>query len=289
MQMQRSFQIYLTNKCQWHCSYCHIWKLPQQSYQKYLIDIYLPRLVAHCKHTNDKILLMGGEVGMLNYDEMDYVLSFIKESDVPVEIYTNGLFLRKNYHKIKDINYTFISYHICEDILNDNTPDIYDYSDQIPIKYCIVVHKNNLHKLDDFLSSHKHLSSIELKCYIAHSQTDDNMNLSKEDIDYITMLSNKYPNIDHEYISRAQNTLSNTYKQMCSSMLYVTRLDFVKGKIYKCGCGVTDLSPSVELNNDNFEDIVVNRKNIYPKDDICSYCNRPSIVDIKEYLNLRKQ
>lgn len=286
--MQRSFQIYLTNKCQWHCSYCHIWRLPQESFQKYLIDIYLPKLVSHCKHTNDKILLMGGEVGMLSYDEIAYVLSFIKGSNVPVEIYTNGLFLKKNYHKIEDINYTFISYHICEDILNNDIKDIYPYKDDIPIKYCIVVHKNNLHKLEDFLSDHTYLSSIELKCYIAHSQTDDNMNLSREDIDYIVSLSKKYPNVDREYIARAQNTLSDIHKKICSSMLLVTRLDFVKSRIYKCGCGVTDLSPYVELNDNNFEDIVIHRKNIYPVNDICLYCNRPSIIDIKEYLSLRK-
>jgi MoaA/NifB/PqqE/SkfB family radical SAM enzyme len=81
------YEIILTLKCNWNCTYCSedIHNRPSITYQEILDKL-------HIIPFNTTVRLSGGEVGTLSDDTINHILLHLKFKECKIELNTNGLF-----------------------------------------------------------------------------------------------------------------------------------------------------------------------------------------------------
>lgn len=143
------YAINLTNKCNWDCSYCIS---DTHNAKERPIDIVLAEMSQIKKGST--FSLCGGEPGMLSEEDMDKVFDKARERDLlPLDVLTNGLFLKKHSKHLKDVE--SIHYH-CAESLKDDIFE-YDIPSHISMDYTVIISGSEYKLLDAFMERHMHL------------------------------------------------------------------------------------------------------------------------------------
>jgi len=270
--------LFLTEQCSRKCTYCDIGNMkyrskPSLSY----IKKYLPII---SKMSNiDKIVLTGGEPGMLNEVTLDFIFETIKQKHIQVN--TNGLFLKRYYNKYK--NYIDnVMYHPVSEI----TEEI-KYEPNIDnIQYHFPVHKKNIKYLTNFLDRYPHII-FEVSPYDSKIEQND---LKLKLNDFITI----YNIIKNRNATNYSKTIFNriiklwdlkdNYRELCISKFREHSIDFVNGKIKKCICSHTN-SSWVFLSTNNLN----NLNNLkFDKAESCYNCFHVfNIIQLENILRLK--
>jgi len=135
-----------TEICGWNCNYCVFPLVHNPKHTSVeIIDrhyLYIRDIVNLLKRSriDVQLYLQGGEVGELPEDIIEYILSRI---DSEITISTNGLFMKKNYHKNPNIKKYIkqILWHVTPDCELVDVDDVDDVDDDIKIVRG-VVHKD---------------------------------------------------------------------------------------------------------------------------------------------------
>lgn len=137
-------EVEVTHECNWNCPYCaiHTHELPRITSRQLKEKIDgIPAF--------SNVTISGGEPGMLEEHDIDYILDTLEGRKCTIFLNTNGLFLRRYPSKIS--RFKQIVYHCSENLDGDD-----DIIKDIPCdtRYMIVVNDDNFRKLEAFLESH---------------------------------------------------------------------------------------------------------------------------------------
>ena len=292
----------MTEKCNWNCFYCDFPTINKPSQ----VDInYLKEIVPKIKKITDKFKIQmcieGGELGLVDEEILDYMFieSGLVDNQVKWHIATNGLFLKKGYHKKYKENIRSILYHVKPDIdqntnFNFNSFEEYNFD----IFYTIVVHKKNIPLLKNFFNFHKG------KLFVPHVLQPRIKGLDLLDLNYYTEIyniikdcSNVHPHFITRYKYIIENFdnqhLMNLKRKFCCENYKKMMIDFPNNKIIRCCISMgTD---KIEFNETNLNNTLKNNIGIFPKWDVtCKNCiagfvfRKPSVNVLKEMISKTK-
>lgn len=134
-------EIFCISKCNWDCYYCC--ENIHNSKKNITEDIIKHKVI---KNKNNKIILSGGEIGLLEPD----LLYWIFNNHNHISVNTNGLFIEKYPDLVLRCKKIF--YHCSKDL--DFIEKIYNYEN---IEYLVIVTDDNIHKLESFLNKYKNI------------------------------------------------------------------------------------------------------------------------------------
>ena len=167
--IRNEIEVELTHKCNWNCKYCaiHVHSLKGISTKEMLSKVQSIK-------NNSDVTLSGGEPGCLSRSEVEKVINILEKKNCNLYLNTNGLFLKK----FPDLINIFkeIIYHCSEDLSCED--EIIKIPNANNIRYMIIVHDENLYKLDSFLNEYK-----DIKCDIVeatYNKANDGPELSKK-------------------------------------------------------------------------------------------------------------
>lgn len=253
----KTLTLFVNEQCNRKCVYCDIPKLKDQKpFDKQLFKKFIPLI----NNSNfEKIVITGGEVGLLDKDRIDLIFQINKD----IEINTNGVFIQKYFGQYRD-QICKVVYHPVSEI---NQDILFDYTDT-KIQYLVPIHKNNIKLLDKFLYDYSHII-FELSPY--DSKYNDKFKLSTDDYKRVLSIINNHENITYSTIqtfSRLVKIRSLHYlRELCNCNLFM-EIDFINGFINNCVCSYTR-STKFPLTEENFSNI---DKLNFEKPDICDTC-----------------
>lgn len=267
--------ISLTQKCNWRCWYCDHPKIsnPQTVSLDYFNEFCEQFLAAKGK-SNIEVSLEGGEIGLLSEDYLDVV--FASGLSDTYTITTNGLFMKKDYHtKYKD-KIHHILYHVTPEMNETLTFPRYDFDPSIQVLYTMVVHKNNIKFLDDFLTYNKDV--IFLPHYL--QPRTDNLNfMNKNDFQQIYDIMKDKPNIeDHmklrllDIIHSFDNIVSlNTFRRVCCNFYNKIIFNLPRKIVHRCCISMN--TSSIPITSTSIHDVLYNKLYTFPyTDPTCTEC-----------------
>jgi len=176
------YAINLTNKCNWNCSYCIS---DTHNAKDRPLKVILNEMSKVKKGST--FSLCGGEPGMLSEKDMDKIFEKAKEMELlPLDVLTNGLFLKKHCKHLKDVD--TVHYHCVESLKDDVI--VYEVPENVTLDYTVVITGNEYKLLDKFIEKHKHIFNENNKVSLIPAIIYEEM----KKIDYIKVMS-KYKNI----------------------------------------------------------------------------------------------
>ena len=143
----KQVEIKVTFECNWNCYYC-----AENTHCREPIN-FETVLQNIEKYKDFKIILSGGEPGLLSKSQWDLIFK-IKDSNL--ELNTNGTFLKRYPQFVNKFNK--INYHCSIDL---DFCKIFDYKN---IEYLIIVTDSNFHKLEAFLNKYKSINFNVIAC-----------------------------------------------------------------------------------------------------------------------------
>ena len=145
--LENSYEIQLTNKCNWNCDYC----LVDVHNMK---DIPFSTVINYVKSLPDnaEVTLSGGEPGTLHEDEIKELFEVLQSKNCSIDLLTNGLFLKKYPEYFEKVDYTL--YHCVEYLTDDiQFPNL----DQSKVAYVLVIKNDDWDNLSKFMDKYKHI------------------------------------------------------------------------------------------------------------------------------------
>lgn len=281
MYFQKHLWLSLTQKCNWKCTYCdhpHI-ESPKQSSIEDIEKLCEMLLKEKFLLTDVEILLEGGEIGLLNLDELHTI--FYSDIADKYSVTTNGLFLEKGYHNRFNNKIRYILYHISPEIYS-NTP-IKKYKTDIPIQYTFVVHKNNIQYIESLVDSNK--DCMFLPHFLQPRREDLNFMSKDEFITIYNILQDK-DNI-FDFIKLRLKTIIDLFD---SSIMMNKLQKRCQGNITKCiinlpcstinRCCVSTHTASIELTQENLHSVLL-QNNIFDGSDfnLCKHCISSNVLE----------
>jgi len=253
--------LFLTEQCNRKCKYCDIGNLKKRNKPPLIyLKKYLP--IIRDKSSIDKVVLTGGEIGLLSETILDYIFEILQTKNIHVN--TNGLFIQRYYKKYKEYINTIMCHPVSEINEEFNPYDIKN------INYHFPVHKQNIYLLDDFLNRYKDIT-FEISPY------DSKLKQSKFELnhdDYQTIykiIKNKNATIYSKNLFFKILMIWNKqekYRKICREKSNDFSIDLVYGKIKKCVCSHTN-SASIDLTINNLNDML---KIKFDNSDVCNTC-----------------
>jgi len=272
----KQYYISLTEKCNWKCEYCDF---PNKQIIKTTpineVILFFDML-KKITNSDNKIeyCLEGGEIGLLSEEYLDEV--FKHDLTQTYNISTNGLFMKKGYHiRYKD-KIHYILYHVTPEFNNNFEVERFKFDKSILVYYTIVITKENLNKLNDFL---EYNSDLLFQPHILQPRKEDLNFLSKDDfIKLDNILKSKENVTDHfkERITRIIDKCEdekwlNDHRLLCANVYTQPIFDLPNKKINRCCISIT--GDNVDLNEENLKKLYLNQKLFKTKiDKVCDGC-----------------
>lgn len=147
-QTKREFAFMLTRKCNWSCQYCAV----KNSHDQGNGELLESDVISNAKKVLPKsiVTLFGGEPGLASRNLIEKCIDILENKDCILYLETNGLFIQR-YGDLLD-HFHEILYHCSQELdLNDQ----FVQTEFQRIRYLIVVHDQNFHKLESFLDAHR--------------------------------------------------------------------------------------------------------------------------------------
>ena len=266
------FNFILTEKCDWDCSYCVFPNIKKPSHTN--IDIlkkHLPYIKKLQNQVKFNVAIQGGEIGFVNIKILE---EFFKIWNEPIEVSTNGEFIRKgfNYNKILRPNIKQILLHITNDINKDiiidydiNDPDIY-----INIGVCDSTLKPK--KFANFLRKNEQyiFNFIDFEHDINKPVLIDNY-VYKEFYERIKNISNVTNSAKQRIKNKLNNNSIKFFQKSCSSFNNTFTIDLINERIIKCARNYNH--SWIELNKENLIK-TINEYNVFSNIGLCNNCFR---------------
>ncbi len=144
--MRKEYEIIVTYKCNWNCSYCCVDTHSREEVEKKVVFNKIKKI-----EEGSKVYVTGGEPGTLSQDYLEEIFLKLKEKGCLLGLNTNGLFLSRYPELLKYIS--DVNYHCSED-LDLKIPILTFENLKYPVKidYLLIVHDENEHKLQAFLN-----------------------------------------------------------------------------------------------------------------------------------------
>lgn len=144
--IDNEYAVTVTYKCNWSCEYCairnkHDYK-PNLTHEDVLEKL---KLIPE----NSNVTIFGGEPGLVEREKMEIYIQFLNSGNRQLFLETNGTFIERYPDLIK--NFKEVLYHCSQD-LDD---EIIDCSKFNNIRYLIIVHDKNIHRLDNYLNRYQ--------------------------------------------------------------------------------------------------------------------------------------
>lgn len=140
--------ILLTSRCSEQCDYCDFPLLENPSdATKENIDYFFKNIVPRDRlFRYTRLGLVGGEIGLLDMDTLDYFFTPFVGKGITFNIMTNGLFLKKDYHKRYKNMIHSITYHMIHAGKYNETTK-YVFNSDVPTEIAFVAHHFNLEEV----------------------------------------------------------------------------------------------------------------------------------------------
>ena len=249
--MRKLSTVILTECCNKKCAYCPYAEVTSS------LDLDLSLLHSSLwvfeKLNSSIIYLTGGEPGIVK----EHVLDLLFSIEQVFAVTTNGLFLKKEYHKKYD-NVRKIQYHVdlndvCFQRFNDSR-----------VVYSVVITHSNIGQLESFL---KHNSDIQFHINLMQVKDSkfDGLRLEAVDVEKVIELGAKYNNIYPErmnmlvnYSKNLNSTLQDQYVNACRNrILYGLAVNLPRQTILACcRTSYTDPLSSIPLTDVNLNSIL---------------------------------
>lgn len=144
----KEYELVLTYKCNWNCSYCAV---DTHNQKELSLDEVKQKIQ---KIENDSnVTLSGGELGTMRKENLLEIIELLEAKNCNLAINTNGLFLR--VHRDLMHRFEYILYHCSEDLKEIALlPDEFDSS---YTQYMIVVDDLNFPNLESFLQKYPNI------------------------------------------------------------------------------------------------------------------------------------
>lgn len=106
--MTKEIELPLTNKCNWHCDYCvaDIHNQPELPFEEVLRR-------TKAIEPGTEVTFGGGEPGLLKRDQLELLISILKDKGCVIDLLTNGLFFKRHMplvHEFGKIHYHCVEY-----------------------------------------------------------------------------------------------------------------------------------------------------------------------------------
>lgn len=164
-------ELSLTNKCQWHCTYCvaDIHNQPVRPFKEVLED-------ANRIMPLTEVTFSGGEPGLLRRDQLEKLIDILSSKQCPIDLLTNGLFIKRFPDLLK--YFGKIHYH-CVEYIGDDI----EFPDRDDVIYCVVVEDKNLEdgSLAMMIKKYPHIKFLTL--FDVRNQQKINLNIMKKFVD----------------------------------------------------------------------------------------------------------
>lgn len=238
--------LFLTEKCNLQCDYCDI---PQIKKPKSCTIEDLEKYLPIFNNDNKFLDILGGEVGVLPDDVLEYLFKNIKK---PLQISTNGLFLKNKYEKFKHLlGEHWFYYHVAEEPF-EFEPLQYDN-----VKYTFVVHDNNIEALNEIYKKYNETEELDFRpCFgkFKNQSKIFNVDAHKDQIEF--------PIEYHSF----NDKLFEIRNKLCFMHGPPFMYDLVNGRIIRC-CKSYTLSDTIELTQTTFDTINKQKDNF----EVCSF------------------
>ena len=142
------YAVTITYKCNWNCEYCAI-KNDYDYKENVTHEDVLKKLEKIPNNSN--VTIFGGEPGIIEREKNENYIYFLKNRNCKLFLETNGLFIKKYPDLLH--NFQEILYHCSQD-LDDEMLDCSQFNN---IRYLIIVHDKNIHKLHDYLKKYQNI------------------------------------------------------------------------------------------------------------------------------------
>jgi hypothetical protein len=245
--MDAPLQIYhsLTQHCNWKCYYCEFPTLenPITTNILYLKDI-LSQIKEITKHYNIEHCVEGGEIGLLNIDLLD--VFFNSGLSKTYHVATNGTFMKRGYHKRYCDKIHTILYHVKPEIINTTFDFIRYQTYGIKFYYTIVITKENINVLEDFLNYNNDIS------FVLHVLQQRRRDITLMDINYYNRIYDivkDKTNVDPGFIKRykyitdhfKEPNFMETRNKLCCNDYTKIMIDYNTKSLIRC-CISTETS-----------------------------------------------
>jgi len=255
----KKITLFLTERCNRNCSYCDISKLGKRRTAR--VDT-IKKYCGLIKETDiEKIILTGGETGMLQLKTFTTMLNELKGREIQVN--TNGLFMKKYPQLLSEVK---IQYHPVSEITED-IEQLYEN-----VIYHIPVHRKNHLQLGEFLEKYRDIN-FHLVPYDHKSELDEDYLLRPEDLEYIVDVARRRGNVSSlNILERAvkMEQLMDLYRTLCFVADWDISLDLVNMTIDKCVCS-HERAAKVKLTEKSFKTLIGGSLK-FEKTDLCSTC-----------------
>lgn len=159
-------------KCNWHCQYCAV----NNSHDRkdYLSD---ETIIANANKVEPRsiVTIFGGEPGLTKRELLEKCIEILEAKECQIYLETNGLFIQK-YPDLLNHFYEIL-YHCSEDL--EPNGQILEFKHS-RIRYLLIIHDKNIHKLQLFLNSHPNIQFDMLEATYPYPEEMDGPRLSKE-------------------------------------------------------------------------------------------------------------
>lgn len=263
----------LTEKCNWKCWYCNYpnREKPQTISLEYLD--YALSVIKNCiQGKNIEVSVEGGEIGLCSRKLLDKF--FYSDLSETYTVTTNGLFMKNNYHNLYRDKIHHILYHVLPEI-EDNKLDFpkHIYDGSIEVLHTIVIHKGNLHLIDEFFDMHPY--QIWVPHFLQPRRTELDF-MSRDDFKYIQEIIKSKDNIHPDVLPKVEMIADvnyyqwKTHQKLCRNIYTKPIIDLPRGKIHRC-CVSMETS-SIDFNEENLQKVIDNEF-VFPfKDSTCKQC-----------------
>lgn len=293
--------VYTLNKdCNWNCSYCNQ-KLLDKSISKTddeLIKSFEEWVVKTIKYYGDIILyLCGGEPGLWSsylWEGLGKTIEKYNNNIIYIRIFTNGTAINND----KIFNHPSFGKYYNRKILYlwHCTPYIKDTIVKLPfnetsgyiigqnVMPMIVLLKEEIKYLEDFINNNKHLGKIKIDLAQSSTYTDIGPDYTLEEYEQVCDILIKYEDRFTQDTFMSIMTTKNRLKHkgvkniqsICKLQNYSVLIDLSENVINRC----CNFSSTAELNDSNFE--LKCNGNLF-KDADCGNCvNKVAFYGVKE-------
>jgi len=251
----------LDERCNWNCDYCDRPRINKpKKINVELLREYYPHILK--AYQDVPIHISGGETALVDEQCLDYIFSFDKKLIVE----TNGLFFEKYFDKYYE-NIESVTYHCVKELDQDISYEI----DDNKVSYLIVVHRLNIHQLEDFVSKYPNRKFV-LQLFYQKYLGDSDFELTIKDYFY---LLKRFPTlVDKKELIRRILVPKNIddMRKRCFKEFNFLGFDFVNGRIKFCKQSHS-FTDHTQLNEENFHSLINGElKSDKEVDDICKTC-----------------
>lgn len=169
---KREFALMLTHECNWHCKYCAVNNQHDRG-----LCISESSILSKLARIPPKsaVTLFGGEPGLADRVLVEKCISILEAKQCKLYLETNGTFMWRYPDLL--VHFHEVLYHCSQDLDEDDQIVQTSFS---RVRYLVVVHDDNINKLQKFLDLHEDIKFDIIEATYPYPDEMDGPRLSRE-------------------------------------------------------------------------------------------------------------